>query len=418
MPSRHAICLIIDGLRASALGAYGGGGVATPALDRMAGESIVADWLWTAGPTVESFYNAIATGAHPLRLLSAAEEPMGDEFFAALMQADVRLDLITDDATVAHQLGATEKVDVQLLDLPAAELAPTVEETRFAQLLAVAAEHWLSAEFGGEQRILWIHAAGWHGPWDAPLAIREALLAEDDLRPSTAVDVSIDPGAKDPDELLIGRTAYAAQTAVLDECLDGFLSAVNACNVATETLLVLGGARGLALGEHGQFGRQRRPCYSEFLHTPLLVRPPETSTPRPRDNALRSPCDIAATLVDWLLPTESRETIDGRSLLAGAVGQSTPGGRRWNVSLGDDDLALRTPAWMLRQSGHGDSGDMADVELYAKPDDRWEANEIANRCPDVVDAAVALLAELKATAARGESFDQVSLADLLLDVRH
>lgn len=36
-------------------------------------------------------------------------------------------------------------------------------------------------------------------------------------------------------------------------------------------------------------------------------------------------------------------------------------------------------------------GDSPAVELYRKPDDRWEANEIANRCPSVAERLLAAL---------------------------
>ena len=52
-------------------------------------------------------------------------------------------------------------------------------------------------------------------------------------------------------------------------------------------------------------------------------------------------------------------------------------------------LALRTPAWLLvrRQDGQR--------ELFAKPDDRWEANEVANRCPEAVEQLDAALDEFQ-----------------------
>jgi hypothetical protein len=57
---------------------------------------------------------------------------------------------------------------------------------------------------------------------------------------------------------------------------------------------------------------------------------------------------------------------------------------------------IRTPAWMLRQlpppiSEPGEQLPTPTVELYAKPDDRWEANEIADRCPEVAERLLAVL---------------------------
>ena len=44
----------------------------------------------------------------------------------------------------------------------------------------------------------------------------------------------------------------------------------------------------------------------------------------------------------------------------------------------DGQRALRTPGWYLRLA--------AAPELFAKPDDRWEVNDVADRCDGIVDA--------------------------------
>ena len=44
--------------------------------------------------------------------------------------------------------------------------------------------------------------------------------------------------------------------------------------------------------------------------------------------------------------------------------------------------AVRTPAWFLQSRNDAES----TTELYAKPDDRWEVNNVAERCQDVVRA--------------------------------
>ena len=51
--------------------------------------------------------------------------------------------------------------------------------------------------------------------------------------------------------------------------------------------------------------------------------------------------------------------------------------RQLAVAVGDEgEQAIRTPAWMLRQPS---------TELFTKPDDRWESNDVADLCPEVVE---------------------------------
>jgi hypothetical protein len=68
------------------------------------------------------------------------------------------------------------------------------------------------------------------------------------------------------------------------------------------------------------------------------------------------------------------------------------------TAIGDaGESAIRTHAWMLRQPPRREQLAEAPThtplpELYRKPDDRWEANEIADRMPEV---ATRLLAQLQ-----------------------
>ena len=52
---------------------------------------------------------------------------------------------------------------------------------------------------------------------------------------------------------------------------------------------------------------------------------------------------------------------------------------------GDGQRTIRTPAWYLRSAG--------EPELFAKPDDRWEVNNVTCRCPEVVEGLQAALAQ-------------------------
>ena len=48
-----------------------------------------------------------------------------------------------------------------------------------------------------------------------------------------------------------------------------------------------------------------------------------------------------------------------------------------------DEAAIRTESWHLRVPGDG-----AAPELFVKPDDRFEKNEVADRCPEIVSGLV------------------------------
>jgi hypothetical protein len=52
------------------------------------------------------------------------------------------------------------------------------------------------------------------------------------------------------------------------------------------------------------------------------------------------------------------------------------------ISSETGERLIRTRAWQLNV---GES-----TELYVKPDDRWEANDVASRCGEVVELMLAL----------------------------
>ncbi|MEN6497302.1 MAG: hypothetical protein ABFD16_23645, partial [Thermoguttaceae bacterium] len=64
--------------------------------------------------------------------------------------------------------------------------------------------------------------------------------------------------------------------------------------------------------------------------------------------------------------------------------------------------AIRVPAWYLR--------DAEPPELFVKPDDRWEVNDVADRCANLVEPLQEVLAEYEQAIRTGSS-EQLSPLD-------
>jgi arylsulfatase A-like enzyme len=387
MPLRHALVIAVDGLRASALGCYGNTWHATPALDVLAAQSIVHDWMWINSPLLSDFYRCAWRDGQPLLEVLAA--------------AGVATALTTDDAALADA-EAAGFAEICRLETAANDLAATPSETALACLFALLAQQVRAAAATiaahpetAAPRLWWLHARGFHGPWDAPLELRQSLLEETDPPAPTFVDPPRRPNVADHDQLLLDRAAYAAQTMVLGECIGALLDALAESGLDKDTLVVLIGCRGYALGEHSQVGGDA--LYSELLHVPYLVRVPGGEAPRPRSARFVGPSDLSDTLLDWF--GLKHEAAPAREFVAAV---SSNGER-----------SIRTAAWMLRQPPHAeDENSTPLVELYAKPDDRWEANEIADRAADVAARLAAVLENWRATACRGDHLPQLD-ADLI-----
>jgi arylsulfatase A-like enzyme len=406
MPNRYVIVIAVDGLRASALGAYGNTWHPTPALDRLASESLLFDWLIADSPQLAGFYRAAWFGIEtPRDGVERELTQLGDvpSLARCLASAGVQAALTTDDQWVAEQADQLGFGEVRGLEFPEPTTADAVADTELAQLFAIAAdqiESWgaagADAATDAPPRLLWLHARGFHGAWDAPTELRQSLLDEEDPPAPEFVMPPMRLETNDHDELLLHRSAYAAQTMVLDQCIGMLLETLDAAGLTDSTLVALVGCRGFALGEHGAVGSDVRDLYGELTHVPLILRlPGDNSVPPPRSSELVQPTDLLPSLLSWF--NVAAELSAGRNLLATDGASVQPVREAAYASGAAGESALRTHAWSMRQSGdRGKDGDAAgSVELFSKPDDRWEANEIADRCPNEAATMLALAAEFR-----------------------
>jgi arylsulfatase A-like enzyme len=242
--------------------------------------------------------------------------------------------------------------------------------------------------------LLWIHSCGMQGPWDAPSEYREQFADEDDPAPPefVAPPVRWVFDDEDPDQLLGVQHAYAGQISLLDSCLEVFLEACQAGPEDSQPLLLLTSPRGYPLGEHRGIGPVDEAIYGEHLHVPCLIRYPDGSHALVRCHELVQPSDLFATLLDWFACRGGANW--GQSLARLLDGQT---GSDRAAAVSGSCRALRTPAWFLHCTGD------SKYELFAKPDDRWEANEVSDRCRDLLPGLIALLDEFQRAASTGET---------------
>jgi arylsulfatase A-like enzyme len=296
--------------------------------------------------------------------------------------------LVTDEPQVVELPGAAGFADRVLLTLaPAERPAAEIVQTQMAQLFAAAA-HWL--ERAAEPFLLWIHARGMAGAWDAPAEFRNQFADENDPLPPEFVTPPVKRlGASfDPDEVLGYLHAYAGQVALLDDCLGAFLETAQATAGWQQTLLAMTAPRGYPLGEHRWVGGSDEVVYGEQVHVPCLIRLPQDHGAAVRRHELVQPPDLCASLCHTLQLAGDAEPRWGQSLLP-LAGSDGPPWRDRAATTAPAAQSLRTPAWLLVRRSEGRR------ELYAKPDDRWEANEVASRCQEVVEQLDAALDEFQ-----------------------
>jgi hypothetical protein len=403
---RSAIVLVIDRLGAGFLGPYGNTWLDTPHFNRLASESLLVETAMADAVELPLAYRAWWTGRHAL-------EPVSDSRLAlpqAAGEAGLTTVLITDESVVAELPEAAAFAERIIVPQPEVQqAAQAIEETDLARLFFAAIER-LQAE--NEPAMLWIHARGMAGPWDAPAALRQQFADEDDPLPPEFVEPPRRylPEDFDPDELLGIVHAYAGQVALADACLGLLLEAIGESPL-NDALVAVTSPRGYPLGEHRRVGGSD--LFGELVHVPLFVRVPGVQQHALRVPGLVQPPDLFATLAEWFgLPIGS-PTVFGQSLLPATGGEALVP-RQVACSTAQSQRLVRSPAWLLREVVVDDE---IYRQLFAKPDDRWEANEVAARCGEIAEQLAAAGDAFRQSAAAGTIAAFPPLDDALVDTR-
>lgn len=378
MDSPPLIVLAVDGLRAAALGCYGNTTFPTPAFDLMASKSVVFDRHLASQFNLPALYDQLVC------------QHLKDDSKAGSVARSV---LITDESygQAAEQFG--EAIAISLPD--SAEPAASVDDTLLAKSFGQILDQ-LERSFQQPQppNMVWIHSGTLLKAWDAPRDLIEALLDEDDPEPEVSVTPAsgvIDRDA-DADQAFMASCRYAAQVQVLDACLDALEAFLGRLIGADRYHFAVLGLRGYAFGEHGTIGCVDS-LYAEMREVPLLVKQASLGnrTPPPRRSSDLMNTAAAGTLLANVFKGAQFSTINRTE-------EEMP-----VVLASDSRIAYCTPEWRLMRPSQmeplsPDDFDTREIdcELYSKPDDRWDQNDVASLCPEVIAELIIASNELLA----------------------
>ncbi len=394
---QNSIVLVFDRLGSGFLGPYGNTWLETPAWNRLAARSILMENVLTDSPDLNVVYHSFWQGQHALGHGNLGTSPA---LAKHLGSQSVETWLVTDDPVVAIHPLSSDFAERIILPASTTEQATSrSEETQLAQVLATTLD---VLERARPPFLIWVHAQAMQGPWDAPYELRCQFADEEDPAPPPFV---LPPQQRlqqhyDPDELLGVVHGYAGQVALLDFCLGFLLDAFWSSELASSTALFATSPRGYPLGEHLRIGPCDEALFTELIGVPWLVHMPTRDDWARRDHCITQPADLFATLVDVMGVAPPPSTVWGRSVLGADRGEIAAGFDR-AVSCHGNQLAIRAPAWFLRQGGS------EEAKLFVKPDDRWEVNEVSGRCRDVVDQLTEVLEQFQAVIPSGAR-DQLS----------
>jgi hypothetical protein len=418
MSDRSVIVVVLDRWGAGQAAPLGATMLEMPFINHLAAASLTANFCFADSPDLARIYNSYWTAQH-----AAGESGSGDAWLARMQLASL---LITDEALVRDHALARHFEEKIILPAGAPISADEVADTQLAKLLFAAGEAILSQE---APAITWVHAQTMEGPWDAPLELRRSLADEDD--PETP-DFVIPPsriieGPKNYDEILGISQAYGGQVLALDEILGQFIEILDQRppEIVENTLLIVTSPRGFPLGEHNVIGDAQSRLYSELLQVPLFVRLGRGAYGEAgalqRTSAFVQPADIGATIDHWLHLEEPKHGW-GRSLIPLATypdpAAMPPKSWRCAFALGQSaaghaEKYFTTPGWALRYLLKENDSEPT-LELFAKPDDRWEVNEIGSRVAQATEAMIERMKQLELAITSGARDRLPDLPDLLL----
>jgi arylsulfatase A-like enzyme len=275
---------------------------------------------------------------------------------------------------------------------------------------------WLDRR-GGEKEpfLLWLDLFSPHGPWDPPQPYRDQyVMAEPDEFEAGEEGDLVEESGEDEDEdiniqevaalidvpagavgdvlseaeLFRLRRTYAGTVTLIDHWLGILFEALGRMGRLDDTVVIFTSDQGEPLGEHGFVRRFRPWLHEELIHTPLIVRMPRARHGGIRHQALVQTVDLLPTVVSALgLPPlgDDAEPIHGHDLLPLIRGESTK--VRDYACLGMDvaEFAIRTHLWHLIVPAEHDPDEPRSPELFRKPEDRWDQNNVIEQHSEVAD---------------------------------
>ncbi len=259
--------------------------------------------------------------------------------------------------------------------------------------------------------LLWLDLFSPHGPWDPPQPYRDLYAAEDpdefetgsegDLADEELADlddvdlleipvlIDVPAGAVgdvlDEFELLRLRRTYAGVVSLLDAQVGELIGTLERLGRLDDTMIIFVADQGEPLGEHGFVRRFRPWLHEELIHAPLMIRLPGGERGGERRDALVQSVDLFPTILAAFGATPPDEpAVHGRDLNPLLRGEPTKTRDYACMGMDVEEFAIRTPEWHLILPVEVDPDDPPrGVQLYRKPEDRWEQNDLASRHPDV-----------------------------------
>ncbi|HEV3203642.1 MAG TPA: sulfatase-like hydrolase/transferase [Gemmataceae bacterium] len=394
----RVLIIVANGLQLGYLGCYGNEWVLTPTLDRLAAEGIVFDRHYSDCPDPIRARNSWRTGCYQI--------PVPGSESVAHHLISSRQDLIktlTDNAVgttlvIENNNPITTDFAPFWKTVEGVEIANDDKTTDIDRAIKQAVTI-LKKMPKREKGLIWLDWTTLLPEWKLPNEYQEFYFREDsdekekngmeEEEPSEG-EASLAPwigplpkrleGDDDTTFIRLQRT-YAGAVTYLDQNLAILLEELEVEGLLEEMTIVVTTDSGLVLGEHGVVAADVQGLHEERVHLPLIIRLPQKAEAGRRVATLTQPVDLMPTILE-IFGLQGPQ-VHGHSLLplchgkAKTVREYACSGSARGKTV---EWSLRTTDWAFLLPLDETAG--CGPQLYIKPEDRWEVNNIIQHHPE------------------------------------
>jgi hypothetical protein len=370
------IVIAPTGFHLGYLGCYGNLWIDTSCLDALAAESTVFDQHISDCPSLSGARRAWRTGRFGFPL-SSNNDPHSFDILTTLRSCGIPSILITDsESGRPDDKTRWEKIHVISRKKDAGS------REKLWQSGAETARQLSS----NDRSLIWLETNMLIPPWpmEVPTCDYFSTDPEEESEESIEPLLSPTPGllaSADETIFLQLQRTYATAVSQFDRQVGEFLQELQQDNLYDSMMIIVTTDRGFPLGEHGLIGDSRPWLHEEVVHVPLIVRMPSAANAGARISALTQPIDLMPTLLEAL--ELSPVDCHGSSLLPLIRGdkEQIRDLACSGLEIGRElEYSLRTADWALLVPQDIGSGGLQpplrEQQLYVKPDDRWEVNNV------------------------------------------
>jgi len=358
----NVMVIMVDTLRADALGTYNPGEASTPSLDKLAADSVVFEQFYTASawtrPSTASLFTSMAVSSHdtaikvdvlPNEVDTLAEVLRGQGYVTGGMPNNINVtrsfnfqqgfDWFEYQAP-EYMFGATESASQlsmynvlrKVRDKTSGDAKAVKDFYQPAEAVLGRARDFIHAQ-NDSRWFLFVHLMEPHDPYFTHPYNGEAYGRSEHRNP--------DPARTD--ELV---EMYGGEVTYMDTQLAQFLAWMEESGAYDDTVIVLTADHGEEFNEHGGFWHGVT-LYEEQIHVPLVVKLPESRLAGSRVPWQVRQVDVAptlATLAGAPLPAlwQGTDLLDERALEALAQMDAEPSSVE-EAEAPAEDLLLQSP---------------------------------------------------------------------------